>query len=150
MKTNAAGLELICRNEGCKLTAYRCPAGVLTIGYGHTGPDVVRGLEISQDKADRLLADRLEREFEPGVLKLLDGGAPTTENQFSALVSLAYNIGLGGLRRSTVLRKHREGDYEAAAEAFAMWNQGGGRVLAGLVRRRKEEADLYSTVEEDG
>jgi len=106
-------------------------------------------MTISQEEAEELLAKRLEREFEPGVLKLI-GDAPTTLNQFSALVSLAYNIGLGGLGRSTVLRKHIEGDYEGAAEAFHMWNRGGGQVLRGLVRRRKEEADLYLTNEEDG
>jgi lysozyme len=148
MKTNTAGLDLIKRNEGCELTAYVCPAGVLTIGYGDTGPHVVRGMTITREQAEELLANRLEREFEAGVLRLI-GDAPTTENQFSALVSLAYNIGLGGLRRSTVLKMHRNGEYDAAAEAFSMWNQGGGRVLAGLVRRRKEEADLYLT-EEDG
>jgi lysozyme len=70
--------------------------------------------------------------------------APTTDNQFSAMVSLAYNIGVGAFARSTVARKHNEGDHQAAAEAFALWNKAGGRVLAGLVRRRKEEADLYS------
>jgi lysozyme len=144
MKTNASALDLIKRNEGCKLTAYVCPAGKWTIGYGDTGPHVLPGLTITQEEAESLLANRLEREFEAGVLKLI-GDTPTTEHQFSALVSLAYNIGLGALRRSTVLKRHCEGDYAGAAKAFAMWNQGGGRVLAGLVRRRKEEANLYLT-----
>lgn len=144
MKTNATALELIKRNEGCELEAYVCPAGKLTIGYGDTGPHVLPGLTITQDEAETLLANRLEREFEAGVLKMI-GDIPTTENQFSALVSLAYNIGLGALRRSTVMKRHLDGDYEGAAKAFSMWNQGGGRVLAGLVRRRQEEADLYST-----
>jgi lysozyme len=150
MKTNAAGLDLIKRNEGCELTAYVCPAGKLTIGYGDTGPHVVRGMTITRKHAEELLANRLEREFESGVLKLL-GDTPTTENQFSALVSLAYNIGVGALGRpSTVLRMHREGNHAAAAKAFGMWNQGGGKVLAGLVRRRQEEADLYLTPDEEG
>lgn len=145
MKTNAAGISLICRNEGCKLQAYFCPAGILTIGFGHTGPDVVPGLTITQEEANQLLADRLAREFEPGVRKRI-GNAPTTANQFSAMVSLAYNIGVGGFNRSSVARLHVEGDYEGAAEAFGMWNKGGGRVLRGLVRRRQEEADLYMEV----
>lgn len=155
MKTNAAALELIKRGEGCELTAYVCPAGKLTIGYGDTGPHVTPGMTITQEEAESLLANRLEREFEAGVRKLL-GDAPTTENQFSALVSLAYNIGLGedglpmgkgkrGLRHSSVLRRHLAGDYQGAARAFALWNKGGGRVLPGLVRRRREEADLYLT-----
>lgn len=151
MKTNAAGRELICRNEGCKLTTYLCPAGIPTIGYGHTGPDVVHGMRITQEEAENLLADRLEREFEIGVLRAI-GDVPTTRNQFAAMVSLAYNIGVGGFNRSRVAHFHREGDYDAAAESFHLWNMGGGRVLAGLVRRRQEEADLYMTEdnEEDG
>jgi lysozyme len=149
MKTNAAGVELICRNEGCELAAYKCPAGIWTIGFGDTGPHVKPGHVITREEAERRLTDRLEREFEAGVLKHI-GDAPTTENQFAAMVSLAYNIGIGGFRRSSVARHHINGDYEAAAEAFHMWNQGGGRVLPGLVRRRKEEAALYSAAEEDG
>ena len=151
MKTNAAGIELICRNEGCGLAAYKCPAGIWTIGFGHTGPDVKPGRVITREEAEHLLADRLEREFEPAVLNAI-GDAPTTENQFAAMVSLAYNIGVGGFRRSTVARKHCEGDYEAAAKAFSMWVKAGDRTLAGLVRRRKEEADLYLTdlYEKDG
>ncbi len=149
MKTNAAGIELICRNEGCELAAYVCPAGHWTIGFGDTGPHVKPGMVITRETAEQLLADRLEREFEPGVLKHI-GDAPTTPNQFAAMVALAYNIGVGGFRRSSVARHHIDGDYELAAEAFHMWNQGGGRVLAGLVRRRKEEAALYSAAEEDG
>jgi lysozyme len=144
MKTNAAGIALIKANEGCELTAYLCPAGRLTIGWGDTGPHVTRGLTITKEHAEKLLADRLEREFEAGVRKLI-GDKPTTENQFSALVCLAYNIGMGGLAKSTVMRMHRQGNYAGAAKAFEMWNKGGGRVLAGLVRRRKEEAKLYLT-----
>ena len=143
MNINAAGLEIIKRNEGCELTAYRDVVGVWTIGYGDTGPDVHRGLTITQEEAEQRLVDRLTREFEPGVLAAI-GGAPTTDNQFSAMVSLAYNIGVGAFAGSTVARKHTEGDHQAAAEAFALWNKSGGRVLCGLVRRREEEADLYS------
>jgi len=149
MKTNARGIDLICRNEGCELAAYRCPAGVWTIGFGDTGPHVKPGMVITREEAERLLAERLEREFEAGVLRVI-GDAPTTPNQFSAMVSLAYNIGLAGFDGSSVARHHVNGDYEAAAEAFHLWNRGGGKILRGLVRRRKEEADLYSTAEEDG
>jgi lysozyme len=151
MKTNAAGITLIKSNEGCELTAYVCPAGRLTIGFGDTGPHVVHGMTITEEEAENLLAARLEREFENGVLRAI-GDVPTTRNQFAAMVSLAYNIGVGGFAKSSVARFHREGNYEAAAEAFHLWNRGGGRVLAGLVRRRQEEADLYMTEdnEEDG
>lgn len=155
MQTNNAGLELIKRNEGCRLTAYRDVVNVLTIGWGHTGPDVYEGMTITQAQADQMLVDRLSREFEPGVLAAI-GNAETTENQFSAMVSLAYNIGVGrlddpktpqneasGFKGSTVARMHRAGNYTAAANAFLLWNKAGGKIFAGLTRRRQEEADLY-------
>jgi len=148
MRTNAKGIALIKVNEGCELTAYVCPAGKLTIGYGDTGPHVVRGMKITEAEAERLLAARLEREFEKGVQQAI-GDAPTTSNQFSAMVSLAYNIGVGGFQNSSVARYHKAGEYSAAAQSFHLWNKGGGRVLAGLVRRRKEEADLYMKADEE-
>jgi len=139
---NAAGIELIKRNEGCRLHAYQDSVGVWTIGYGDTGPDVVQGLTISQEEAERRLANRINKEFVPGVMKAI-GDAHTTQNQLAAMVSLAYNVGVGAFGTSTVARKHAEGDAEGAAAAFARFNKAGGRVLAGLVRRRGEEAALY-------
>lgn len=137
--TNAAGIALIKSFEGCKLTAYLCPANVWTIGYGHTGPDVKRGLTITQDQADALLRADL-RKFETGVARMTTGA---TDNQFAALVSLAYNVGLGALKSSTLLRIHNAGDAAGAKAQFSRWNKAGGRVLAGLTRRRAAEADLY-------
>jgi lysozyme len=142
MRTNAAALDIIKRNEGLRLKAYQDVVGVWTIGYGDTGPDVVPGLVISKQDAEQRLVDRLAREFEPGVRRAI-GNAPTTENQFGAMVSLEYNIGVGAFDRSTVAKMHKAGNHQAAAEAFALWNKAGGRVYAGLVRRRQEEADLY-------
>ncbi len=142
MHVSAAGRELIGRNEGDKLAAYRDSVGVWTIGKGDTGPDVVEGLTITQDESDTRFANRLAREFEPAVSKAI-GDAPTTQGQFDAMVSLSYNIGTGGFAKSSVCRLHKAGDYEGAANAFALWNKAGGRVLAGLTRRRQEEADLY-------
>lgn len=134
------GLDLIKSFEGCKLTAYVCPAGVLTIGYGSTGPHVKRGMTITQAEAERLLRDDLTR-FEAAVEKATAGHA--TANQFDALVSFAFNVGIEALRTSTLLRKHNEGDYAGAKAQFGRWNKGGGRVLAGLTRRRSAEATLY-------
>jgi lysozyme len=148
MRTNAAGIELIKRNEGCRLTAYLDPVNIWTIGYGDTGAHVFRGCTITQDEAERLLAERLLREFEPGVQRAI-GDAPTNENQFAAMVSLAYNVGVGAFAKSSVARHHRAGEYAKAASSFHLWNKAGGKVLAGLVRRRAEEADLYQA-EEDG
>lgn len=128
--------------EGCRLTAYKDAVGVWTIGWGSTGPAIHAGLTWTQAQADADLDRRLDTEFAPGVVQAL-AGAPATAAQFSALVSLAYNIGLSALRSSTLLRRHRAGDIAGAAEEFARWRFAGGRVLAGLVRRRAAERLLY-------
>lgn len=138
-RINRDGLDIIKLNEGLKLVAYLCPAKILTIGWGHTGPDVKPGMTIDRAQAEALLAADL-REFERGVDAVL-GNA--TDNQFSACVSLAYNIGLGNFRKSSVLREHQAGNFALAADAFRLWNKGGGKVLPGLVKRRSQEAALY-------
>ena len=138
---NPSGLELIKSFEGLRLTAYRCPAGVWTIGYGHTGPAVTPGQRITEAEADALLRGDLDR-FEVGVAHALDGAA-TTDNQFAAMVSLAFNIGLGAFQRSTVLWQHKAGNRQRAAAAFLLWIKGGGHTLPGLVRRRAAERALY-------
>lgn len=141
MKCNDAGLALIKRAEGLKLDSYRCPANVATIGYGHTGPDVRIPMTITPGEAERLLHEDVAR-FEDGVTNILCG-CPTSSNQFSAMVSLAYNIGLGKFATSTVLKKHKLGNYLGAADAFLLWNRGGGQVLKGLQNRREQERELY-------
>jgi lysozyme len=140
-KINARGLRLVKDFEGCELTAYLCPAKIWTVGYGSTGPHVKPGMKISQGEADELLLEDLER-FEAGVEKLV-AGVPTNDDQFSAFVCLSFNIGLSAFAGSTVLKRHKLGNYVGAAKAFEMWNRGGGRVLQGLVRRRAAEARLY-------
>jgi lysozyme len=133
------GLALIKSFEGLELSAYLCPAKVWTIGYGSTGPHVKPGLTITETYADTLLQTDLDR-FEDAVAK----AAPNaTQNQFDAMVSLAFNIGIGAFSKSSVLRFHKMGDHRSAAGAFGMWIKGGGRVLPGLQRRRAAEAQLY-------
>lgn len=145
MKCNTAGREIIQQWESCRLHAYRCPAGKITIGYGHTGPELSMGLTIDQERANLLLEKDLAI-FEMGVTKAL-GSAPTTWNQFSAMVSLAFNIGVGAFRTSSVLRHHLAGNYQGAADSFRLFNKGTvhGRkeILPGLVKRREEERRLY-------
>ena len=141
MNINQAGIDLIKHYEGCRLTAYRCPAGILTIGFGHTGPDVRSGQVITEEQAEALLRQDLGK-FEEGVSHSL-GDAITTESQFSAMVCLAFNIGLGAFKSSSVLRYHRDNKPNSAAQSFLMWNKGGGIVLAGLTRRRNAERELY-------
>lgn len=140
---NGSGLALIKRFEGLELKAYRDPVGVLTIGYGSTGSHVKPGMVITEAQAEELLKKDLAR-FEAAVDKLCP---IATDNQFSALVSLAFNVGEGegGLKTSTLRRKHNEGDYVGAANEFARWRFAGGRELAGLVKRRAAEAQLYRT-----
>lgn len=139
-RINEAGLALIKEFEGCRLTAYRDPVNVLTIGYGSTGPHVVPGMKITQEQAEELLKSDLAR-FEKAVNQMAPNA---TGNQFSAMVSLCFNIGEDAFRKSTLLKKHLAGDREGAKAEFARWKFAGGKVLNGLVRRRAAEAELYS------
>ena len=140
MKINDTGRALIEHFEGLELQAYKCPAGVWTIGYGHT-EGVKKGDTVTAQEAEVLLMADLY-EAEEGVQKAV-GMAPTTENQFGAFVSLAYNIGVGAFRTTSAVRLHKEGRYEEAANAFKLWNKVGGKVLKGLVTRRAAEENLY-------
>jgi len=141
MKVSQAGVDLLKRFEGKRNKAYRDVGGILTIGYGHTGTDVKAYSVWTDEQCEDALKRDLAR-FEEGVSMLL-GSAPTTENEYAAMVSLSYNIGISAFGRSTVLRKHKEGDKESAASAFLMWNKVRGAVVAGLTRRRLAERDLY-------
>lgn len=146
MKINQAGIALLCEFEGCRLDAYPDPgtgAQPWTIGYGHTGPDVEKGMRITQERANELLREDLKR-FEVGVSSAI-GDSPATSNQFSAMVCLAYNIGISAFSRSSVCRFHKNGKYESAASAFGLWNKSSGIVMKGLTRRRAAEAALYRT-----
>ena len=145
MKTNRAGIDLIKSFEGLELAAYKCPAGVWTIGYGHTtaaGPPAVKsGMKITAEQATEILVRDLVS-YEAAVMNALRRNP--NENQFSAMVSLCYNIGPGAFASSTVVKKFNAGDAEGAAAAFRLWNKGGGKVLPGLVRRREEEIILFT------
>lgn len=152
-RVSPAGIALMHRFESCRLTSYPDPGSKdgkpWTIGWGSTGSDIVPGMTWTQAQCDDRYARDLAK-FEDGVTRLL-GGAPTTQGQFDALVSLAYNIGLDedadtiaeGLGDSSLLKKHKAGDYDGAATAFASWRFNDGRSMTGLVRRRAAEADLY-------
>ena len=137
-------LKLIKKWEGCRLTAYPDPAtggDPWTIGVGHTGPEVKPGVVWTQAQADAALQADLAR-FARGVWTAISE-KETTQNRFDALVSFAFNVGLGNLLSSTLLRKHIAGDYVGAADQFIRWNRAAGKVLAGLTRRREAEAKLY-------
>lgn len=133
------GLALIKRFEGLELKAYRDVVGVLTIGYGSTGPHVKSGMVITESRAEALLREDLDR-FERGVAEI---GGDMTPGQFSALVSFAFNLGLGALKGSTLLKNHLSGDYADAAKEFDKWVFAGKKKLNGLVKRRAAERELY-------
>ena len=134
-----SGLSIIRQFEGCKLKAYICPAGVWTIGWGRT-TNVKLGDICSQEQADKWLVQEYDA-FEKKVRALVK--VPVTANQLGALVSFAYNIGTGALGSSTLLKKLNAGDYVGAAGQFARWDKAGGRILAGLTKRRAAEAALF-------
>lgn len=135
--------ELIKSFEGLELEAYLCPADIWTIGYGHTG-NVKEGDSITKAEADELLDKDLQT-FRNGVRRLVK--VPLNENQFGALVSFAYNLGLGSLQNSTLLKLLNAGDYDGAADQFLRWNKSKGKVLTGLVRRREAERAVFLTPE---
>ncbi len=147
---NPAGRKLIRESESCRLTAYFCPAGVATIGWGNistvTARDVEQGKTITQSEAEDLFRMDVEKtEYATG--KVLTRRA--NENQFAAMVSLAFNIGDVAFAKSTVRRAFNAGDDAAAAQAFGLWNKitvNGKKVVSnGLVARRAKETALYLT-----
>ena len=139
MKTSQKGIDLIKKYEGCRLTAYKCPSGIWTIGYGHTS-GVKKGQRITQRQAESYLREDVKK-FENGVNKAVF--VPLTQNQFDALVSFTYNCGLGAFKNSTLRKKLNAKDYTGAAKEFLRWNKSNGRVLYGLKRRRNAEKALF-------
>lgn len=136
---NQSGLELIKSFEGYREDAYLCPAGVWTIGWGTT-KNVRKGQTTNPEEAETFLRRDLKI-FEAQVAELVK--VALTSNQFSALVSFAYNCGAGALKSSTLLKKLNQEDYLGAAEEFLKWNKAGGKMLAGLTRRRVAERSLF-------
>lgn len=151
MQASNKAIELIKASEDCQkkrpdglYEAYPDPAkgwAVPTIGWGSTGPDIKKGTVWTRGDCDSRLARHVAT-MSKDILGVL-GGVPTTQNQFDALVDFTYNLGIGNLRSSTLLKKHKAGDYAGAAKEFPRWNQSGGHVLGGLVTRRAKEKELY-------
>lgn len=139
MRTSQRGLSLIKSFEGLRLRAYQDAVGVWTIGYGATR-GVKAGMSISKEQAERMLLNDVQC-FEPEVQRLIT--APLNQNQWDALLSFTYNLGAANLESSTLRRLLNAGNYLGAAEQFLRWNKAGGKVLAGLTRRRQAERDLF-------
>ena len=142
MKLSQRGIDLIKQFEGYSSKAYPDPAtggAPWTIGYGTTN-GVKPGMIITAEQAERMLRDDVAK-FESGVSSLIT--APTTQGQFDAMVSLAYNIGLGNFGKSTLLKKHNYRCYTCAADQFRVWNRANGKVMNGLTKRRAAERQVY-------
>lgn len=145
MNLNKESADLIKAFEGCKLKAYQCSALRWTIGFGNTffedGTPVKMGDAITQEKANQLF-EIIANDFSQKVAKLVT--SKVTLNQFGALTSFAYNCGIANLQKSTLLKKVNANPNDPSIRAeFAKWNKAGGKVLAGLTRRREAEAKLY-------
>lgn len=136
-KINKAGLDLLKQFEGCRLKAYKDIGGVLTIGYGSTGPHVTEGLVITQNEADALLEKDLERFYH--IDQYLS--EMVSDNAYSALIVLAFNIGLKALKMSTLIKRINSKDNPDSE--WLRWNKVNGQVVEGLTRRRKEELKLF-------
>ncbi|WP_158770439.1 lysozyme [Paraglaciecola sp. L1A13] len=138
--TNQACINIIKHSEGVRLKAYQGPAGHWLIGYGHKA-DVVKGMKINAQQAENLLKTDLLK-IEDQMSKLVK--VPVNNNQFSALVCLGYNIGMGNLYKSTLLRLLNKGDYAGASAQFSVWRKAAGKINSHLVARRAKEQKLFN------
>lgn len=151
MSLSNEGLELIKQFEGFRSAPYRDAVGVWTIGYGNTyypdGRRVSSSDEpLTEAEASKLKLDIINKYFAPAINALLADeikAGKISQQMFDALISLAYNIGVSGLARSSVVRYIKSGNMDKAADGFLLWNKAGGRVLKGLVRRREAERELF-------
>jgi lysozyme len=150
-------IEMIKHHEGVRLLPYRCPARLWTVGVGHViDPNHAKvpfdqrldlsipigwNRKLTMDEVDAILAKDLER-FEIGVVRLCPGSVDK-QNHLDAMVSFAFNVGLGNLQKSTLRMKYNRGDYDGASEAFLDWTKAAGKILPGLVKRRKDEQALF-------
>jgi len=139
MQISQEGLALIKKFEGCELEAYKCPAGVWTIGYGHT-KDVKEGDKINKDEANYLLQEEMI-EFESYIDDMVE--VELNQSQYDALCAWVYNLGPSNLGSSTLLKVLNEGKYEEVPQQIKRWNKANGEVLTGLIRRREAEALLF-------
>jgi GH24 family phage-related lysozyme (muramidase) len=157
VKVSEAAIRMIKHHEGVRLRPYRCPALLWTVGVGHVIDPSHIGVKyedrkslpipsgwdrvLSMGEVDALLAQDLAK-FERGVARLCPSSV-SNQGQFDALVSFAFNVGLGNLQRSSLRMKINRGDLEDAAEEFMKWTKAAGRVLPGLVKRRNDERALF-------
>jgi lysozyme len=144
LTVSSIGRALTMQFEGCDLDSYPDPgtrAAPYTCGYGHTGPDVKKGMHITQSQADAWLAADLAK---AAAVVNASVSVPLTQNQFDALTDFVFNVGAGNFRASTLLRLLNKSDYAGAADQFPRWGIAAGKVMPGLVRRRNAERALFT------
>lgn len=137
-------IDLIKKYEGFSARPYKCPAGVLTIGYGRTID--VRPYEITTKEAETIWLDKYVKTIADQILAIVK--VELSNNQICALIDFVYNLGIGNFKSSTLLRKINQGDFSAAANEFLKWNKAGGIVLKGLENRRIAERMLFLDIAE--
>ena len=148
MTYSQTGLHLTENFEGCSLTAYPDPGtggDPWTAGYGHTGDDVCEGTTCTQEQAEQWLMQDVQHAAK-AVNDLVQ--IDLTQEEFDALVDFTFNLGVGNFRSSTLLRKLNAGDIDGAAAEFDKWDRAGGRVMAGILRRRQAETNLFTQQED--
>ena len=151
MTISNTGLNQIKKHEGLRLHAYLDPVGIPTIGYGNTyyenGDKVKMGEFITIERAEQLLRFFIDKKFSPAIDSMVK--PELNQSQFDALISFAYNVGLGALSNSTLLKKVNANPSDnSIRQEFLKWNKAGGQVWKGLTKRREEEADMYFEVTE--
>ncbi len=139
-KTSIAGIAMICHFEDCRLEAYRCPAGIPTVGFGHTGAGIMMGLTITLERAKQLLAGDLHV-AENAIAHAVH--VPLTQGMVDALISLVFNIGAAAFRESVMLGLLNQSDFAGASQQFARWCHAGAEILPGLVARRAAEREMF-------
>lgn len=137
------GLDFIQDVEGCKLYAYLDTGGVWTIGVGHTGPEVVKGLTCTMEQAMQWLKEDSE-EAQEAIRQSVEG--LLTQNQFNALVSFVFNVGVDAFKKSTMLKLINKGNFDGASKEFTKWNKDNGKEILGLTKRRLLEQAIFEKV----
>lgn len=141
LRISAQGINFIKRWEGCRLTAYLCPANIPTIGWGHT-KGVKLGMKITQIEADTLFLEELKH-YDQAVSNSVK--VSLSQNQFDVLVSFCYNVGVGAFKDSTLLRVLNQHNYAEAANQLLRWDKAGKKVIPGLTYRREAEKELFES-----
>ena len=140
MKTSQKGIDFIKRHEALRLNAYLDAVGVWTIGYGHT-KTAKKGMAITEAEAEKLLVDDLKTAEN----EINSHNLPLKQHQFDALASFVFNVGTGAFRTSTLLKRIKiDVNHPDIPKQLNRWIYGGGKVLSGLVKRRRQEADIYT------